>query len=97
MESETQIEALNRIKDFFNKINLEFHSYGQASPFPLKSTDEYCNFIMKFFDARNIEVINSAQYLLNFMGWSIIRKIYLEILSRQDKFYVPFLQEPLIM
>jgi len=91
MESETQIEALNRIEDFFNKINLEFPSYKQDSPFPLKSTDEYCNFIMKFFDARNIEVINSAQYLLNFMGWSI-RKIYLEILSRQDKFYVPFLQ-----
>ncbi len=93
MESETQIEALNRIKDFFNKINLKFPSYGQSSPFPLKSTDEYCNFIMKFFDARNIEVINSAQYLLNFMGmgWGI-SKVYLEILSRQDKFYVPFLQ-----
>ena len=81
MESETQIEALNRIKDFFNKINLKFPSYGQSSPFPLKSTDEYCNFIMKFFDARNIEVINSAQYLLNFMGmgWGI-SKVYLEIL-----------------
>lgn len=94
LEPEKQIQAVKKIYGFLEKINFEIldsFSSNKESIFPLKKSDEYCNFVMKFFDARNIEVINSAQYLVNFMGWRK-KSFYLNILSRQDKFYVPFLQ-----
>ena len=96
LDIEKQIEAVKRIYDFFKKINFTLEvNYGEKSRFPLQDQKLYYDFVIKFFDEKNSELIWQAQYLINYMEyWGNIgrQRFYFEILSRKDKLYAPFLQ-----
>lgn len=93
LEPEKQIEALSKMNDLFKNIGFKLENSNENSSFPLKDNNLYYNFLMKFFDEKNIDVINAAGKLIVFMEFYRRKNFYLEILSRQDKFYVPFLQK----
>ena len=96
LEPEKQVEALHKIFDFFknNYFTLDF-GYGKKSPYPLKNKQLYYDFVMKFFDEKNPDIIYIAGFLTNYMeywGNNGSQRFYHEILSREDKVYVPFLK-----
>lgn len=96
LEPEKQVEALHKIFDFFKKINFSLdYDYGKSSPFPLKNKQLYYDFVMKFFDEKNPDIIYIAGFLTNYMeywGNKGSQRFYHEILSREDNVYVPFLK-----
>lgn len=94
LDSAKKIDTIYRIYDFFKNIKFTFEfGYGETSPFPFKDENLYYNFILKLFEEKNVDVISKAGYLTNFMSfWNGRHKFYLDILSRQDKTYLPFLK-----
>lgn len=92
LEPEQQIEAIKRICSFFEKISFTFDfGYGKESPLPLKDGKLYYRFVMRFFDEKNVDVVNMAVSLINYVD--VPKQFYYEILFRQDKFYASYLQE----
>ncbi len=93
---EDQVEVLHKLYDFLKKINFEFSelygSYKKENKFPLKNQQLFYDFIMRFFDEKNIDVVNMAAYLTNYMFTKYSKEFYYKILSRQDKFYLQYLQ-----
>ncbi len=95
LDSGKKFEALNRLYTFFKNIKFTFEvAYGETSPFPLKNQDLYYDFVKKLFEEKNTEIINIAGNLTYFMEfWKGQKKFYLDILSTQDKTYLPYLKE----
>ncbi len=95
LDSGKKYEALNRLYTFFKNIKFTFEvAYGETSPFPLKNQDLYYDFVKKLFEEKNTEIINIAGNLTYFMEfWKGQKKFYLDILSTQDKTYLPYLKE----
>lgn len=95
LEPQKQVDALHKVYNFFKKnnfkIGISYGSYEEKTPFPLKNEQLLHDFIMDFFDAKNPDVVDMAGYLTNFLSYP--NKFYYEILSRQDKFYTPYLQK----
>ncbi len=95
LDSAKKIDTIYRIYDFFKNIKFTFEvAYGETSPFPLKNQDLYYDFVKKLFEEKNTEIINIVGNLTYFMEfWKGQKKFYLDILSTQDKTYLPYLKE----